>query len=259
MIYKNAHIKGKTFHRFKNPFPNITGDIFVDFVNGSDNNDGASAGTPVKSFYHATTICPDNGTISVLPKQYTITSNTVVYPVGDGANGFWDIFNNQGKTLNINGNSCFLDLTWNNYREIFGTLSGSNTVNLSNFNLLATSNANQSSIINSFIFDYGGYTTYNLDNCKVYLDITYPSTHQTFILYTNVNTQINVTNSELYMYDATYTSDMYLTRNGFNQSQITFDSNTIVNTVNKYANGYTGTPTVQKVPTVSAFKTSIGY
>lgn len=267
-IFKN--LRPKNIHSgFVDPYANLTGDIFVDFTNGSDSNSGTSDVSPVKSIHQATTLCPNNGTIAILPKEYVISSPTAFTSISN-ENGnpvyIYDGLNCvNGKTITINGNNALLNISYNfgtSVSSIFSTYNGTgSTFHVNNFNIISQANTSNGS---GYVFSLtsGSFTNniyfnntkfYNHTSNQVYTKsfyIGYSSSIAAGYFYVN--------SGEFYNINTTYSNDYDFCQNQAYQTHLQVNSNDKTN----YAPNtsyYTGTPTIVSLPSITQFRTSIGY
>lgn len=96
-------------------------DYYVDFISGSDSNPGTRE-APFKTLRQASIYVPNNGSVSILQKEYQID-------LAGGPTGryVWDGIRSSGKTFTVYGNNALLNLnTGNKYECIFAFWGVSN-------------------------------------------------------------------------------------------------------------------------------------
>lgn len=235
----------------------VSGDIYLDFTSGSDTNSGTTSSTPVKTLQKATTLCPNNGTISILPNHYNVTGS---YSTA------WDGFTNSNKTVNINDNNSTLlvnvtSLNHANFIAFYGTTSA--TVNLTNLNIINTGTYGYHVFEIGATDTNGGGNAYNLAPAST-LNLSgvnvYSENSLLVLLYTNSSTEISNINSNCSFYGPSgYTSYIIYSNHGTNNINNSFTVSTAADNISDST--VNGTSNINVVPqiTENQFKALIGY
>jgi hypothetical protein len=169
--------------------------IYLDFLLGSDSNSGTTTSAPVKTLAKASQLCMSGGSISIIPKRYTLSTTKTK------SRQYYDGVAAGSKTLTVYGNGALLDFTLSGFEGLFAFIDVSNsTVTLTSLNM-----ALRSTCLTIFeagacgsSFTISSYCAANnvkwiIDSCKIW------SNHDRAAYLNCDSNSIVHTNSEIYV------------------------------------------------------------